>query len=166
MQLAQKGEYAQAGVDYGVMRNWKSLAVATAERTITFPMRHNVRVNRNGTQEYIGSAPFIMGKPVIEGLGNKNVIAEWMYQYSGLGSSFYRECAICNAMMSVNDFIAGGGVPTTFNDEVAAGQDSWFGDMIRAKDFFDGVYEACNMAGMALVGGESSVANRRRSNTW
>ena len=69
--------------------------------------------------------------------------------------SYYEGIPIDVSMMGVNDLIASGAMPVTLNDEVAAGDSEWFTDARRSKDIADGFYEACKVAGMALVGGES-----------
>jgi hypothetical protein len=36
-------------------------------------------------------------------LGNKNWIAEWMYQFAGAGKTYYEGIPIDTALMAVND---------------------------------------------------------------
>jgi len=38
-----------------------------------------------------------------EGLGNKNWIAEWMYQHAGTGRTYYEGIGIDTALMAVVD---------------------------------------------------------------
>ena len=151
----EQSEYAKAGVDPNLINPFKALLLKYAKQTIDFPLRHHCRVYADGSWNYIGNLRHRIAKPVLEGLGNKNWIAEWMYQFSGMAKSFYDQIAICLVMMAVNDLIVSGAMPATYNDEVAAGDSEWFTDMRRAEDFARGLLKACEMSGMALVGGES-----------
>jgi phosphoribosylformylglycinamidine cyclo-ligase len=90
-----------------------------------------------------------------EGLGNKNWIAEWMYQNEGKGKTYYDQIAIDSALMAVNDVIAQGAMPVVYTDEVAAGDSEWFADEKRANDLAAGFLTICEEAGMALPAGES-----------
>lgn len=63
-----------------------------------------------------------------EGLGNKNWIAEWMYQYAGDGRTHYEWIGWDAGLMAVNDVIAQGAMPVVYLDEVAAGDSEWFED--------------------------------------
>jgi len=90
-----------------------------------------------------------------EGLGNKNWIAEWMYQHAGTGRTYYEGIGIDAALMAANDVICQGALPVIFTDEVAAGDSEWFQDEKRSADLAESFYRACEMCGMALPAGES-----------
>jgi len=90
-----------------------------------------------------------------EGLGNKNWIAEWMYQHAGTGRTYYEGIGIDAALMAANDVICQGALPVVFTDEVAAGDSEWFADAKRSRDLAESFYRACEMCGMALPAGES-----------
>lgn len=147
--------YKQAGVDPSKINPFKDMMGDVAKATLDNPVAHQCRVFPDGTWKYVGSRDYRNAKPVLEGLGNKNWIAEWMYQFDGTDETSYANVAFCCAMMAVNDMVASGGMPVTYNDEVAAGDSEWFTDMKRAKDFANGIRRACDAAKMALVGGES-----------
>jgi phosphoribosylformylglycinamidine cyclo-ligase len=90
-----------------------------------------------------------------EGLGNKNWIAEWMYQHAGTGRTYYEGIGIDTALMAANDVICQGALPVIYTDEVAAGDSEWFMDEKRSADLAESFYQACAMCGMALPAGES-----------
>lgn len=148
-------EYAQAGVDYSKIEPFKMVMKARGRMTLDFPRRRHVLVtseDHGACFEYLGSQPHRWCS-VQEGLGNKNWIAEWMYERTG--RPHYFGIAIDAALMAVNDLIAQGAMPVLYMDEVAAGDSEWFQDTRRAKDLADGFYSICKELGMALPAGES-----------
>lgn len=150
-------EYARAGVDYTKIEPFKRAMAAMGERTLQFPAKRKVFVRRNAhgtTFGYYGDQPHVWSSTQ-EGLGNKNWIAEWMYQNAGTGRTYYDGIGIDAALMGVNDLIAQGAMPVVYTDEVAAGDSDWFKDEKRAKVLAQSFYEICAMVGMALPAGES-----------
>ncbi len=158
--MGRQNEYAQAGVDYDRIEPFKEVMVAAGKRTLTFPNRRGVFINpevlhaHGAVYEYRGSQPNIWCQTQ-EGLGNKNWIAEWMYQSAGTGETYYEGIGIDAALMIVNDIIAQGAMPVIYTDEVAAGDSEWFEDEQRNRDLAAGYFKACEMVGMALPAGES-----------
>ncbi len=155
--MATQSEYAQAGVDYAKIQPFKDAMKAVGKRTLGFPNARRVQVesdDHGAIYQYVGRLSHRWGQ-VTEGLGNKNWIAEWMYQYAGTGRTYYEGIGIDSALMAVNDLIASGAMPVGYTDEVAAGQDSWFQDEKRACDLADSFYKVCEEVGMALPAGES-----------
>src|SRR4051812_21357767 len=115
--------YAQAGVDYGKIDPFKRAMVQMGRRTLEFPNERDVFVessDHGSVHEYRGSQKHAWSE-TLEGLGNKNWVAEWMYQFSGTGKTYYGGIGIDTAMMAVNDVIAQGALPVVYLDEVAAG---------------------------------------------
>src|SRR5262245_8780192 len=155
-----KSAYARAGVDYTVMEPFKQAMIAAGKRTLTFPNKREVYINsevlhaHGAVFEYRGRAPH-MWCNTQEGLGNKNWIAEWMYQNAGTGRTYYEGIGIDTALMAINDVIAQGAMPVVFTDEVAVGDPSWFGDEIRAAALAESFFQACKETGVALPAGES-----------
>ena len=150
-------EYARAGVDYTKIEPFKRAMAEVGKRTLLFPDRRGIRVairEHGAVYTYVGNDPHLWCKTQ-EGLGNKNWIAEWMYQNAGTGRTYYEGIGIDTAMMAVNDVIAQGAMPVVYTDEVAAGDSEWFEDEKRANALAQGFYEACMLAGMALPAGES-----------
>lgn len=155
-----KGEYAQAGVDYTKIEPFKQAMIEVGRKTLTFPNRRGVFLNEEvlhshgAIYEYRGGLPHIWCK-TLEGLGNKNWIAEWMYMFAGTGKTYYESIGIDAALMAVNDVIAQGAMPVIYTDEVAAGDSEWFEDEARSRDLASGYFKVCEMVGMALPAGES-----------
>lgn len=152
--------YAQAGVDYSKIEPFKHAMIEAGKKTVSFPNKRDVYINaavlhsHGGVFEYRGKEKHLWCNTQ-EGLGNKNWIAEWMYQFSGTGRTFYEGIGIDSALMAVNDVIAQGAMPVVYTDEVAAGDSEWFADEKRAKALAAGFLKVCEEAGMALPAGES-----------
>lgn len=153
-------EYAKAGVDYTKIEPFKTAMVRAGKRTLKFPEKRGVYIEEEslGTHgvvfSYRGNHPHLWCKTQ-EGLGNKNWIAEWMYQFAETGRTYYEGIGIDTAMMAVGDVICQGALPVVYTDEVAAGDSDWFKDEKRSQDLAESFYRACEMCGMALPAGES-----------
>lgn len=158
--MSNQSEYAKAGVDYTKLEPFKHAMIAAGKQTVTFPNKRDVYINSDvlhshgGVFEYRGSEKHLWCNTQ-EGLGNKNWIAEWMYQNDGTGKTYYDQIAIDTALMAVNDVIAQGAMPVVYTDEVAAGDSEWFADEKRASDLARGFLNICKEVGMALPAGES-----------
>lgn len=152
-------EYAKAGVDYIKIEPFKQAMIEVGRRTLVFPQARDVFVREDVLHAHGGVFEYRGGHHLwcktTEGLGNKNWIAEWMYQNAGTGRTYYEGIGIDTALMAVNDVIAQGAMPVIYTDEVAAGDSGWFSDVKRATDLANSFYRACEIAGMALVQGES-----------
>jgi len=156
----QKSEYAMAGVDYTKIEPFKMAMVRAGKQTLNFPNKRDVYIEEEslGTHgvvyEYRGTKPHLWCKTQ-EGLGNKNWIAEWMYQHAGTGRTYYEGIGMDTALMAANDVICQGALPVIYTDEVAAGDSEWFMDEKRSNDLAESFYKVCEMCGMALPAGES-----------
>jgi phosphoribosylformylglycinamidine cyclo-ligase len=158
--IQTKPEYAGAGVDYTKIEPFKMAMVSAGKRTLRFPKKRGVQID----PESLGAHGVVFryggGRPhywcmTQEGLGNKNWIAEWMYQHAGTGKTYYDGIGIDTALMAANDVICQGALPVIYTDEVAAGDSDWFMDEKRSHDLAESFYQACKMCGMALPAGES-----------
>ena len=155
-----KSEYATAGVDYTKIEPFKMAMVRAGKRTLEFPNGRGVYVDPDSVGAhgavflYRGAEPHVWCMTQ-EGLGNKNWIAEWMYQHAGTGRTYYEGIGIDTALMAANDVICQGALPVIYTDEVAAGDSEWFMDEKRSHDLAESFYQACEMCGMALPAGES-----------
>src|SRR3989344_881664 len=151
--------YAKAGVDYTQMEPFKMAMIEAGKQTLHFPNKRGVFINEDATHahgavfEYRGSESHIWCKTQ-EDLGNKNWIAEWMYEKTG--ESHYESIAIDTALIVVNDVIAQGALPVVFTDQLEASESSWYADEKRAKDLANGFLKICKEVGMALPAGESA----------
>src|SRR3989344_4535851 len=158
--MPEQSEYAKAGVDYRLLEPFKGRMLSVVYETAHFPERRRVRIERElfhahgGVFGYLGNDQPLWCQ-THEGLGNKNWIAEWMYENDGTGETNYDSIAVDLANMATNDNAAQGALPVTYTDEVAAGDSEWFDDERRARDLAEGLLRACRAAGMALVAGES-----------
>lgn len=155
-----KSEYAKAGVDYTKIEPFKMAMVQAGKRTLRFPNKREVYIEEGSlglhgvVYSYRGAKSHLWCKTQ-EGLGNKNWIAEWMYQHAGTGKTYYEGIGIDTALMAANDVICQGALPVIYTDEVAAGDSEWFMDEKRSRDLAESFYQACEMCGMALPAGES-----------
>jgi phosphoribosylformylglycinamidine cyclo-ligase len=155
-----RSAYAKSGVDYTKIEPFKHAMIAAGRKTLAFPNKRDVYINSDvlhshgGVFEYRGKEKHLWCNTQ-EGLGNKNWIAEWMYQHAGDGKTYYEGIGVDAALMAVNDVIAQGAMPVVYTDEVAAGDSEWFADEKRANDLAAGFLKVCEEAGMALPAGES-----------
>ena len=156
-----KSEYAKAGVNYNIMEPFKMAMVDAGRQTLSFSEKRDVFIIKDAIHahgavfEYKGKSPHIWCKTQ-EDLGNKNWIAEWMYQHDPKGRTFYDSIAIDTALIVVNDVIAQGSLPVVFNDQIEASESEWYGDEKRSKDLAKGFLQICKEVGMALPAGESA----------
>ncbi len=152
--------YGKAGVDYTQMEPFKMAMIEAGKKTLHFPEKRGVYVVKEAAHahgavfEYRGVESGVIWCKTQEDLGNKNWIAEWMYQKTG--KSYYDSIAIDTALIVVNDVIAQGAMPVIFNDQLEASDSSWYADEVRAKDFASGLQKICEEVGMALPAGESA----------
>ena len=159
MKTKHKSEYAKAGVNYNIMEPFKMAMIEAGKKTLKFPNKRGVFINKDATHahgavfEYRGNNSHIWCQTQ-EDLGNKNWIAEWMYQKTG--KSYYESIAIDTALIVVNDVIAQGAMPVVFTDQLEASSSEWYADKKRAKDFANGFLKICKEVGMALPAGESA----------
>ncbi len=153
-------EYAKAGVDYTKIEPFKMAMVDAGKRTLKFPNKREVYIEEKSlgahgvVYSYRGAKSHLWCKTQ-EGLGNKNWIAEWMYQNAGTGRTYYEGIGIDTALMAANDVICQGAIPVIYTDEVASGDSEWFMDEKRSRDLAESFYHACEICGMALPAGES-----------
>ena len=158
--MSEQSANAKAGVDYSVMEPFKQAMISAGKRTLTFPNKRDVYINSDvlhahgGVFEYRGTESH-MWCNTQEGLGNKNWIAEWMYQNEGIGKTYYDQIAQDVVLMMANDVIAQGAMPVVFTDEVAVGDANWYADEKRANDLGNGFVKICEEIGAALPAGES-----------
>ncbi len=160
--MTEKSAYAKAGVDYSLMEPFKMAMIETGKKTLSFPNRRGVYIREDVTHshgavfEYRGTEKHIWAQTQ-EGLGNKNWIAEWMYQNDGTGKTYYDAIGIDTALMIVNDLIAQGAMPVVFTDHIDVGNSDWFMDEKRSRDLAAGFLQICEDAGMALPAGETAT---------
>jgi len=154
-------EYAKAGVNYSQLEPFKMAMIEAGKKTLRFPEKRGVFFNADVVHshgavfEYRGTQPHLWCQTQ-EGLGNKNWVAEWMYENSGTGKTYHDLIAQDVALMSANDCLAQGALPVVFTDHIEANSSEWFADEKRAKDLAVGFLKICEEVGMALPAGESA----------
>ena len=155
--MSVQSEYAKAGVNYQDIEPFKRAMMEMEKKTLLFPRNRKVKVyvGKHGAVFFYFGDRTHRWSSTQEGLGNKNWISEWMYQFAGTGRTHYEGIGIDTALMAVNDLIAQGAMPVLYTDEVAAGDSEWFKDEKRAKDLAISFYKVCALVGMALPAGES-----------
>src|SRR4030042_5414569 len=122
----RKSEAAKAGVDYTKIEPFKMAMVNAGKRTLKFPNKRGVYIDPDSLGahgvvfRYRWAKPHFWGMTQ-QGLGNKNWIAEWMYQHAGTGRTYYEGIGIDTALMAANDVICQGALPGIYTDEVAGG---------------------------------------------
>ena len=153
--MARGREYAQL-VDSSKIGLFKDVMKGVSQARRHFPEARDCFVessSHSGGFEYRGPHRYkVFG--TTEGLGNKNWIAEWMYQQTGDPLHFLG-IGGDTALMAVNDLIANGAMPVIYLDEVAAADSEWFTDTKRANVIGKSYYDICSEVRMALPAGES-----------
>ena len=149
--------YAErGGVDYRLLQTFKDKMIAVSQRTRELPLKRGVRLldlpHSHGAVFQIGDLILVS---TLEGLGNKDWLAQLMFELDPSGGSRIKGCAIDTALMAVNDAAAHGAMPVVLADEITARKSEWFANSLRAQDFADGIEEVCKDLGMALGAGES-----------
>ena len=150
------GEYAAAGVDYQKINLFKRAMRTIIPRTRHLPReRWDVEVSETGTFRYLGGRSHAW-RMILESLGTKNWIAEWMYArtkdlrfFAGIGQDVVE--------MAVMDLLRQGAFPVVLNDLVALAEDRWCDDEARSQAIVESFYRACEVNGMAFTGGETSA---------
>lgn len=154
-------EYKKAGVNYEIMEPFKMAMISAGKKTLTFPNKRSVFINSDvlhshgAVFEYRGTQKHIWCTTQ-EGLGNKNWIAEWMYENSGTSKTYHDLIGEDVALMAANDCLAQGALPVVFTDHIEANSSEWFADVKRAQDLANGFVKICQEVGMALPAGESA----------
>lgn len=156
-----EGAYAKAGVDYSKLEPFKQAMIAAGKRTVSFPNKRDVYIAQDVMHAHGAVFEYRGGKEHLwcqtqEGLGNKNWIAEWMYENSGTGKTYHDLIAQDVALMAANDCLAQGALPVVFTDHIEASSSEWFADEHRSKDLAEGFVQICEEVGMALPAGESA----------
>lgn len=146
--------YVQAGVDYNAMDPLKRMAQIAAKKTIK-----NLSKNLSEVELSRGESAYVLdiGKyylaSVIEGLGTKCLVADYMYKLTG--KTYYDTLAEDTVAMNINDLIVVGAKPEVISAYWAAGKSSWFDDKKRTKDLVSGWAKACDKADVTWGGGET-----------
>lgn len=147
-------EYVKAGVDYKKLAPFKRAMRTIIPKTQHLPRkRWNVEVSETGTFRYLGARPHTW-RLILESLGTKSWLAEWMYartkdprHFVGIGQDLIE--------MAVMDLLRQGAFPVVLNDLIALAEDRWCDDEARSEALIEGFYRACEQNGMAFTGGDT-----------
>ena len=150
--------YAGAGVDYDAMDPFKRAAQRAGRETANNIARlaggefREVEMSR-GESAYLIETPDFFLAHVEEGLGTKNLVADAMYQLTGIP---YYDCIAQDAVaMIVNDMVTLGALPLSVAMHLAVAESSWFDDEERCQDLVEGWQHACDLARCVWGGGET-----------
>lgn len=149
--------YADAGVDYGPMDDFKRFAQKQAKKTASNAgdrVPHEIAESRGESAFLYTSIPGISAF-VPEGLGTKMLVADGMYRQTG--TPFYWHIGWDTVAATANDIAASGALPTTIGMFLAVGSSEWFNDDRRWMDLVIGFRDACNYCGFVWGPGETQV---------
>jgi phosphoribosylformylglycinamidine cyclo-ligase len=156
--MNDKMTYAGVGVDYDAMDPFKRMAQLAGRETAGNIARLNngefveFEASRGESAFLIEAAKSYVAH-VEEGLGTKNLVADAMYELTGV--SYYDHIAQCTVAMIVNDMITLGALPLSVAMHLAVGVSDWFKDEKRCKDLVTGWKKACDLARCVWGGGET-----------
>lgn len=147
--------YAATGVDYDDMDPVKRKGQIAGRRTAGNIKRlglEEVEWSRGESVHLIEYPEFYIGD-VVEGLGTKNVVADAMFELTGV--CYYEESAMDAIGCIVNDLCTLGCRPVSVNPHIAAANSIWFTDETRIDAFTAGWEKGCNLARCVWGGGET-----------
>ena len=142
--MTERPAYAAAGVDVAAGERAVELMRASVERTHAAAP---VLTGLGGFASAVGLPPG-MRDPVLvsatDGVGTKTAIAAGMHRFDTLGHDLVAMCA--------DDVVCTGARPLFFLDYIAVGRL----DPVEVAELVAGVAAGCELAGCALVGGETA----------
>lgn len=141
-------------VDYDVADPAKILAQKEGRATAkNLPFGFTEVDGTRGESAYVFDMGATYGALVQEGLGTKSLIAQTIYQQTGV--SHFAAIAQDTVATFVNDLISVGATPVVSNAYWSSSSYAWLGDHGLTKDFISGWRAACDTAGIAWGGGET-----------
>jgi len=106
-----------------------------------------------GESAYVFDMGDMYGALVQEGLGTKSLIAQSVYETTGV--SFFAAIAQDTVACVINDLVSVGATPVVLNAYWSASSYQWLTDKALATDFITGWRKACDIAGVVWGGGET-----------
>lgn len=149
--------YADSGVDYGPLDDFKRAAQQAARETgvsLKGSGYSDVPSSR-GESAHLVSAPGLFSAFTPEGLGTKNIIADDMQRMTG--KAYYDRIAQDLVAATINDIATSGARPVCLALNVFAGDSDWFENPNRYESLLEGFKMACLHAGCTWGPGETSV---------
>lgn len=153
--MKSKINYAQTGVNYQVMDPLKKLAQSAGKQTSHNLLNFKAKEveGSRGESAYVWEEQDCYRAFVIEGLGTKNLVANYMEEITG--KTYYETIAQDCVAAIVNDILTVGAIPQVINAYFGTGGPEWFGNTKRSQALVKGWAKACNLAGCAWGGGET-----------
>lgn len=143
-----------SSVDYSVADPAKVLAqregLATAQN---MPTGFSEVPGTRGESAYVFDMGSMYGALVQEGLGTKSLIAQKMYEESGV--SYFAAIAQDTIATVINDLVSVGAQPVVLNAYWTSSSYKWLADKKLTGDFITGWRAACDKAGVTWGGGET-----------
>lgn len=147
------GEY-RLDVDYAKLKIGKKALRLIIPETRELPLARGVAVSETGAWRFVGTTPSAGWGPILESLGTKDRIAQWMYEATG-NPWHFAGIPADTVEMAVMDLLRHGALPYSGADLIAVWDGAWFDDELRLGAVADGLHRACRANKLALVGGET-----------
>lgn len=141
-------------VDYAKLKIGKKALRLIIPETRELPLARGVEVSETGAWRFVGTAPSAGWGPILESLGTKDRIAQWMYEATG-NPWHFAGIPADTVEMAVMDLLRHGALPYSGADLIAVWDGAWFDDEPRLGAVAEGLRQACRANKMALVGGET-----------
>lgn len=146
--------YRRAGVDYRKLKIGKGRMSVLIPETRGFAYQRGIEVRRTGAWRLLFPRPCLFWGPIVESLGTKDYIAQWMYAET-CDARHWRGIPADVVEMAVMDLLRHGALPFAGADLIAVWDGAWFEDDQRMEAVAGGFLDSCRQNGMALVGGET-----------
>jgi len=151
--VAKKLSYHHS-VNYSIADPAKVLAQKQGKATAkNMPFGFQEVPGTRGESAYVFDMGSTYGALVQEGLGTKSLIAQSIYNDTGV--SHFAAVAQDTVATFVNDLISVGATPVVTNAYWSSGSYTWLGDQKLTEDFIKGWRQACDKAGIVWGGGET-----------
>ncbi len=153
--MAKQLDYHKT-VNYDIADPAKVLAqkegLATAKN---MPFGFRELPGTRGESAYVFDMGQMYGALVQEGLGTKSLIAQSIYETSGV--SHFAAIAQDTVATVINDLVSVGATPVVSNAYWSSSSYDWLADQKLTKDFIKGWRMACDAAGVTWGGGETQA---------
>lgn len=153
--MAKKLDYHKT-VNYDIADPAKVLAqkegLATSKN---MPAGFSELPGTRGESAYVFDMGQMYGALVQEGLGTKSLIAQAIYENTGV--SHFAAIAQDTVATVINDLVSVGATPVVSNAYWSSSSYDWLADKKLTTDFIKGWRKACDLAGVTWGGGETQA---------
>jgi phosphoribosylformylglycinamidine cyclo-ligase len=151
--VAKKLDYHKS-VNYSQADPMKILAQKEGlDTTKNFPAGFSEVAGTRGESAYVFNMGSRWGAIVQEGLGTKSLIAQSIYEATGV--SHFASIAQDTVACVINDLVSVGATPVVLNAYWSSSSYEWLTDNKMATDFIKGWRAACDQAKVVWGGGET-----------